>query len=159
MADQNRWCFAWLAQVSEKPRAALLREAKWMRGETITVSFLDGDPGLQQQVKQAARLWTAPGLANLHLAFQKETDTNIRISFRYKGSWSAIGTTCKQVPASQPTMNYGWLTPSSSQQEIEEVVLHEFGHATGFDSRAPAPRGRHPVEPCKSVCGSLLPPE
>ena len=26
-------------------------------------------------------------------------------------------------------MNFGWLTPTSTQQEVEEVVLHEFGHA------------------------------
>ena len=27
-------------------------------------------------------------------------------------------------------MNFGWLTPSSSDDELQRVVLHEFGHFT-----------------------------
>ena len=29
-------------------------------------------------------------------------------------------------------MNYGWLTPSSSEEEYRRVVTHEFGHALGL---------------------------
>jgi serralysin len=29
-------------------------------------------------------------------------------------------------------MNYGWLTPTSSEDELRRVVLHEFGHALGL---------------------------
>ncbi len=29
-------------------------------------------------------------------------------------------------------MNYGWLRPASPEQELQRVVLHEFGHALGF---------------------------
>ena len=29
-------------------------------------------------------------------------------------------------------MNYGWLTPNSTDDEYSRVVLHEFGHALGL---------------------------
>jgi hypothetical protein len=29
-------------------------------------------------------------------------------------------------------MNFGWLTPATSDQEYNRVVLHEFGHALGL---------------------------
>ena len=32
----------------------------------------------------------------------------------------------------QPTMRFGWLTLASSDDEVNRVVLHEFGHALGL---------------------------
>ncbi len=134
--NEDRYCFAWFKPKTSagQDRAALLKEAKWPEGSIITVSFLDGDPTLQQRVIAAARLWTAHGLANVTFDFRKDTNaTDIRISFRRKGSWSLIGTECrKEKNTSKPTMNFGWLTPESSDLDVREVVLHEFGHALGL---------------------------
>ena len=101
MANSERWCFAWepgrsASQGTDK--AALLKETQWDSGDVITVSFLDGDPGVQEKVKRYAQEWTAPGMANLTLEFRRDTnDTLIRISFRYAGSWSVLGKTCKRI--------------------------------------------------------------
>ena len=38
-------------------------------------------------------------------------------------------------------MNFGWLTPQSSDVEIERVVLHEFGHALGLVHEHQLPAG------------------
>jgi hypothetical protein len=66
----------------------------------------------------------------------------IRISFRFAGSWSVVGTTCKKVTdLAQPTMNYGWLTPDTPDSEVERVVLHEFGHALGLIHEHQNPAG------------------
>jgi len=143
---QGQWCFAWYAsqpKADSNERAALLKSAKWNRGDVITVSFLDGDPGIQAKVKQVAQQWTVPGqTAGLRLSFPAgTTNTLVRISFRYSGSWSTIGTTCKQVPAGQPTMNYGWLTPASTDEQVRGVVLHEFGHALGLIHEHQNPAG------------------
>lgn len=137
MANEDKWCFAWHAprQGDEGlDKAALVKAAKWSAGDVITVSFLDGDEGVQQKVKQVAQKWTTPDLARLTFDFRKNTnDTMIRISFQYPGSWSVIGTTCKQITdKSEATMNYGWLTPDSQDDEVKRVVLHEFGHALGL---------------------------
>lgn len=137
MSNQDKWCFAWVApRIGDegKDRAALVKGSKWNAGDVITISFLDGDPDLQDRVKQTALAWTAPGLANLILDFRKNTnDTFIRISFVPGGSNSLVGTTCKYITdLTRPTMKFGWLTPASSDLAIRQVVLHEFGHALGL---------------------------
>ena len=136
MSPNNRWCFAWYAPAQSfegLSKAALVKKAKWTPGDVITVSFLDGDTGVQEKVKRVAQAWTSPGMANLTLDFRKDNNTLIRISFKYSGSWSVIGTTCRQISDhSKPTMNFGWLTPASTDDEIRRVVLHEFGHALGL---------------------------
>ena len=146
-AEQNKWCFAWFASAPAAQgadRAALVKGAKWPQGETITISFLDGQPNVQKKVKSVAQQWTAPGLANLALVFRDDTTTtDIRISFRYSGSWSVIGTTCRKITATtQPTMNFGWLDENSTDEEIKRVVLHEFGHALGLIHEHQNPGGQ-----------------
>jgi len=145
MTNNDRWCFAWFALPAASPgadRAALVKGAKWDPGSVITVSFLDGDPAVHAKVKAVARRWTGPGLARLNLSFRADTtDTDIRISFAYSGSWSVIGTTCRQVPAGQPTMNFGWLDPDTPDDEVRRVVLHEFGHALGLIHEHQNPAG------------------
>jgi len=147
---RTRWCFAWPAAphaVGGKDKAALVRGSRWNPGDVITISFLDGDPALQERVKNAALIWTGPKLARLIFDFRKNTtDTLIRISFQYAGSWSVIGTTCPQITdKTQPTMNFGWLTPQSTDDEVRGVVLHEFGHALGLihEHQSPAASAIH----------------
>jgi serralysin len=148
MANEDQWCFAFLVPDPKaqpgQTRAALLNQAKWQDGTTIKVSFLDGDPGMQKKVQQVAEEWTAPMMANLNLLFIKQkTKGDIRISFKYSGSWSVIGTNCRNVTnRRQPTMNFGWLTPQSTDDEIHRVVLHEFGHALGLVHEHQNPGGK-----------------
>jgi serralysin len=146
--NQEQWCFAWLANSPKLPqgtaeRAALFAGAKWPHQSTITISFLDGDPVVQEKVINAALQWIDAGLANVGFDFRKDTNnTNIRISFQYKGSWSVLGTSCKEITdLSQPTMNFGWLDKDSTDDEIREVVLHEFGHALGLIHEHMSPGG------------------
>jgi hypothetical protein len=144
-SNTNQWCFSWVAPrpgAAGTDRAALVREARWTPGDVITISFLDGDSEVQGRVRDVAGQWTGPGMANLTLDFRRDTDTLIRISFAYDGSWSTIGTTCRQVTNRQePTMNYGWLDRSSPDDELERVVLHEFGHALGLIHEHQNPAG------------------
>lgn len=137
MKNSCRWCFSWPVSrksLSGKDRAALVKASQWNSGQTITISFLDGDPSVQKRVQDAAAEWTAAGLVNLAFDFRKGTnEAMVRISFQYDGSWSVIGTTCRQVTdKSQPTMNFGWLNASSDDKDVQGVVLHEFGHAIGL---------------------------
>jgi len=121
-------------------KAALLKSAKWTVGSVITVRFLEGAPELQQRVRKVAEEWTK--LANLTLNFRASGPTDIRIAFQQgNGSWSYLGRICRQIPEPQPTMNYGWLTPTSPEDELRRVVLHEFGHALGLIHEHQNPKG------------------
>lgn len=136
MADKNEHHFCALqtaTAIAGKTKAALLDASKWQRGTQIAVRFLEGDDGLKQRVQSVAEEWTGPDMAHLGLDFVDEGAADIRIAFEPgDGSWSYLGTDAQQIPASRPTMNYGWLTPESSDDELRRVVLHEFGHALGL---------------------------
>jgi serralysin len=134
-------------------RAALLNGAKWDAGTIITIRFLEGSQDLQDRVKRVAQEWTRSGMANLTLEFRNQGPTDIRIAFQQgNGSWSYLGTMCRQITdQSEPTMNYGWLTPASPDDELRRVVLHEFGHALGLIHEHQNPKGgiswnKHAVE-------------
>jgi len=146
----ERWCFSWFAAqpvpegatAASRPRAALQKNAKWKKGDRITVAFLEGDQELRRRVRETAKQWVAQDAANLTLDFVDGTDAMIRIAFRQgDGSWSTVGTTCRQVPKGQPTMNYGWIDAGSDEEELRAVVLHEFGHALGLVHEHQNPAG------------------
>jgi serralysin len=142
-ANPNRYCICISEQDQDlNGRAALLNEARWTRGDVIRVKFVEGDESLQQRVRTVAERWTAPGMADLTLNFVDSGDAEIRIRFEQgDGSWSYLGTQCQGIPQDQHTMNYGWLTPESDDDEVQRVVLHEFGHALGLIHEHQNPQG------------------
>ena len=124
-------------------RAAIVERYMWPRGATIKIKFLEGDPALQAKVAAVAKEWTGPDMANLVFDFVDSDDADIRIAFMPgRGSWSYIGTDCHNHDG--PTMNFGWLTADSSDDEIRRVVLHEFGHAIGLIHEHQNPN--HPIQ-------------
>ncbi|HET9225354.1 MAG TPA: M12 family metallopeptidase [Thermoanaerobaculia bacterium] len=108
---------------------ALVTGKKWQNGRTLRVRFLEGIPQIQAKVKQFAMQWTQH--ANIKLEFGNDANAEIRIAFQRDGSWSYIGTDNLVIPKDQATMNYGWFTTSTPDEEIERTVVHEFGHALG----------------------------
>jgi hypothetical protein len=123
---------------SDPARGAALRAALWPEGtRVLRVHFMEGEAGLRSRVMRAAGLWLRKngGPANLDfLVVPGAGDSDIRVTFEQgAGSWSYTGTECKHPDlAGKPTMNYGWLDASSSEDDIRSVVLHEFGHALGL---------------------------
>jgi hypothetical protein len=110
-------------------RMAIIVATEWKPGTTLHVRYLDGDPLVKQKVEMVAHGWE--DVANVRFAFDNRPDAEIRISFLQDGSWSYLGKDALQIPAKEPTMNYGWLTPDTEDDEYSRVVLHEFGHALG----------------------------
>ncbi|HWI71181.1 MAG TPA: hypothetical protein VNT55_04445 [Baekduia sp.] len=123
-------------------RAAMLNSARWEGGREIRVRFLEGDPGLREKVRAVAERWVGEDMANLSFLWVDQGPEEIRIAFEPgKGSWSVLGRECETVAADQPTMNFGWLTPASTDDAIRRVVLHEFGHALGLIHEHQNPEG------------------
>jgi hypothetical protein len=109
---------------------AVLVSKQWQNGRTLRVRFLDGDPIVQERLQPYAHEWSEH--ANIEFVFGNDPDAEIRISFKDLGrSWSNLGTDALVVPRNEPTMNYGWLKPTSAEDEYSRVVIHEFGHALG----------------------------
>lgn len=141
--NPNRYCTC-LAQSPQdrNDKAALLMETRWGPGDIIRVKFVEGDESLRQRVRDVAERWTGPDMANLEFQWVDDGDAEIRIGFQQgNGSWSYLGTVCRQIPDDQLTMNYGWLTPDSDDDAIRRVVLHEFGHALGLIHEHQNPKG------------------
>ena len=121
----------------EAPLAAvLLTGKKWQSGQTIRIAFLDGSEDLSSRVAAVANEWTA--YANLNFEWVSGVGAgDVRITFNRGGSWSYIGTDCKRVTG--PTMQFGWLSDSSTAAEVRRVVLHEFGHMLGLGHEHKSP--------------------
>lgn len=130
-ANEKHFCACPEVAVATDRRSALLKTAKWNNGDLIRIRFLGGDLAMQDRVEKVAKELAT--LAKLNFNFVEKAPSEIRVAFeRGNGSWSYLGTQCKEILEPQPTMNFGWLTPQSSEQELRSVVLHEFGHAIGL---------------------------
>ena len=70
--------------------------------------------------------------------------SEIRISFKQRGYWSALGTDAlvkEYFPLAEPTMNFEGFTMATREAEYSRVVLHEFGHALGCIHEHQSPAG------------------
>ncbi len=101
----------------------------WQNGRTLRIRFLDGVAALRAKVEDIVHTWSQ--FANLTFEVGDAADAELRVSFSGVGSWSYIGTDALAIPQNEATVNFGWLTPSTSNEEARRVVLHEFGHALG----------------------------
>ena len=110
-------------------RMAILTGKKWQNGRELKVHFMDGVPAVQAKVEHYAHQWSQ--YANITFKFGYDPGADIRISFEQEGSWSYLGTDALTIPRPQPTMNYGWLTPESQEEEYRRVVVHEFPYRDG----------------------------
>ena len=126
-------------------RAAVEREALGER-PTLRVKFLDGDPEVQAKVAAIAKEWEH--VANLTLRLRHVGAAEIRISFADEGLLVVDGRHRRAHRAARPrpTMNYGWLEPTTALREYQRVVRHEFGHALGMihEHQNPAAQGQIP---------------
>jgi hypothetical protein len=141
--NPNHFCICISNELQdENSRAALLNAARWPTGQVIRMRFLEGDPSLRQRVQATAERWTGQGMANVEFQFVEQGPAEVRIAFQQgNGSWSVLGTQCQTVPDTDPTMNYGWLTPDSDDDELTRVVMHEMGHALGLIHEHQNPKG------------------
>jgi hypothetical protein len=106
-------------------------ELLWVPGSRLRVRFLNGPTLLHRRVLRVAQIWSA--YANISFEPSDDQEAEVRVAFNEgQGSWSYEGTNCLTVDPKQPTVNFGWLGVDSAIDEIESVVLHEFGHVIGL---------------------------
>ena len=118
------------AHMASLSRMATEIDKEWKTGRRLTVGFMGGQKTVKDRVIRHAKMWM--DYANIELDFKStKKPADIRIAFKDDGSWSAVGTQCLSMDSAEPTMNFGWLTPTLDDLEYNRVVLHEFGHALG----------------------------
>jgi hypothetical protein len=123
----------------ERVRLALETAKLWRPGRTLRIRFLDGDPEVHVRVQTIASEWMDH--ASVRLEFVQDPPVEIRVAFTPGSSWSWVGTEALTVPLTEPTMNLGWLTAETTEEDCRRVVLHEFGHVLGCIHEHMSPDG------------------
>ena len=124
--------------ISPPPNLAIFTAKFWSPGRQLKVGFLSGTDWQKSKVKQHAQTWTAYG--NFSFTFVDSGDCDFLIDFNPRlGSWSYLGTDCGYYSSKkQASMNLGWIDQDRSEDQLSQVILHEFGHALGGKSTAGA---------------------
>lgn len=102
----------------------------WQKLE-LTVAFLEGDMRLIERVMRVADGWSDhAGIRFRPASSVQRADLRVRLRSGFSNSF--VGTDNLAVLPDRETMNLG-LSLISHDQEVNRVVLHEFGHALGLE--------------------------
>jgi hypothetical protein len=121
---------------------AMAWRKNWQPGQEIRITFVDGDPDLQQRVQEVASQWL--NYANLDFNFGNHAEAEVRVTFQGDGYSSYIGTDAQTIPADQATLYLGGFNLDMPEDEFRRPVLHEFGHAIGCVHEQASPGVRIP---------------
>src|SRR3989344_337536 len=150
--------------ISQLPAAAFLISALWRPGQTVTISFLDGEEWKKAWVEKVVHDYVQPHVNMVLMFGNYGAAADIRITFKYVNqAYSRVGTqsTWYKESRQQPeSMNLGWLDEPHSgtftwngkqytyptctwcgQNQNVSVIIHEFGHALGMIHEHQNPQG------------------
>jgi hypothetical protein len=138
------------------------RSRTWPQRHALTVAFQGGSSALRSQIAQSLKPWTDAGNITFDFGpnadqgqFREWTDNDaryaadVRVAFRdgnQGGYWSLVGrdsTNPALVKPNQQSLNFEGFT-EALPSDWQSTVLHEFGHALGFEHEH-----QSPASPCE----------
>lgn len=125
--------------------AAVAPDRRWDPGSTVTVAFNGGTRELQRIIEEIAKEWTKYGNITLDFGYDEKTkkyrswsesdrsySADIRVAFYNKGYWSALGIdSIEYCKPNEASINFSGFKEKLPDDYIN-IILHEFGHALGF---------------------------
>lgn len=144
---------------SESVQSVILKSRVWNPQEQpLTVAFLGGSVDLREKIVSTVGAWSSaanikfdfgtPGAFREWATTDRAYKADIRIAFDEKGYWSFVGSDSIDPSVTGPgqaSMNFQDFT-QSLPDDWEGVVLHEFGHAIGFEHEHQSPGGNCDAE-------------
>ena len=120
------------AAPGEPARARVGYDKLWMPASRLRMRFLNGELTLHQRVLRLAQIWTA--YANISFEASDDDAAEIRVAFGDDdATWSYLGPDALAIDPREHTVYLGRLRADTQLDELETVVLHEFGHALGLE--------------------------
>jgi serralysin len=128
----------------DMPAMAVVATKLWKPGRQLRVRFMDNpSQTVRQKIEKYAHEWEK--YISVRFVFGNSSSAEIRITTTAGlGSWSYLGTDNLLIPGNKATMNYGWFTSSTPDDEFKRTTLHEFGHALGCIHEHMNPLGNIP---------------
>jgi hypothetical protein len=137
---------------AQATQSVILVSQVWTKREQpITVAFLGGSSELRNQIASTVQAWSAssgvvfdfgPGGTFREWSRQDQTyKAQVRISFDEVGYWSFVGAESidpSLASSNQSSMNFQQFD-NVLPADWQGVVLHEFGHALGFQHEHQSP--------------------
>ena len=151
---------SWLASICSYSAAAVLAKEKlWPQNQTLNVVFLDGEPSQKSRVKTIAPQWvegiqlqfrffeslkTAPNKTHIRISFDKETGSMLGDHGDYHSQ--------------SPTLLLNELNTILLESDLAaRYILHEFGHALGFEHEFRNPNWPYGEAPIKLLIEKCVP--
>jgi serralysin len=139
----------------------------WPNGSTIRVKFIGGSSLQRLKTIQYANEWSR--YVNIRFQFVDNSNADIKVRFNNDGSsWSMVGRAVRDIEALRAigevfageiaTMNFGWFTDATPEEEFRRVILHEFGHALGFVHEHSHPEANIPWDREATYAAYAAPP-
>jgi hypothetical protein len=125
-------------------------QKKWSK-KNLVICFMDGARDRRAYIASVARQWTLYGEIDFDFGqwddprtCGRDVDHDVAISLTRSGNWSYLGTDAVVIGSrDQPTMALETVGTSSEEDlrsgKYNREILHEFGHALGFDHNWKAP--------------------
>lgn len=128
--------------------AVVQKTLRWDK-PVLTVCFQDGLEASRQRIAAVANEWIAGtsirfnfGAANATRTCSAAVPADIRVSLTGVGNRSYVGKHAIDIAPDKPTMNLSGMNHGNALTEYDRfLVLHEFGHALGFEHEHQSPQG------------------